>query len=118
MEEKSSANRVVLDKNTPLSLSKLWNYQRDFYLKNSINAWVDKVPFYITSNPYIANSYAHIIIRFFQDIIKNNSLPPTGPFYIVELGAGSGTFSFHLLNSIYYISCNSSIQFTTSKKTY
>jgi tetratricopeptide (TPR) repeat protein len=98
---KSTKEEIILDENVPLSQSRLWDYQRDFYLKQSINAWVKKVPFYITSNPYIANSYANIIIRFIQDCQKKNSLDTATPFYVVEMGAGSGTFSFHLLKRIF-----------------
>lgn len=92
---------VTLEENTPLANSKLWDYQREFYQKESINAWMEKVPYYVTSNPYIANSYANIIIRFIQDCLKRETLDPNAPVYLVELGAGSGTFSFHLINRIF-----------------
>ncbi|WP_298737492.1 SAM-dependent methyltransferase [uncultured Chitinophaga sp.] len=93
-------NELILDENIPFSQSRIWDYQRDYYAKQGIHAWANKIPFYITSNPYIANSYAHIIIRFIQDCIKKNSLDPAAPFYIVEIGAGSGTFSFYLLKRL------------------
>jgi tetratricopeptide (TPR) repeat protein len=101
MEEiKTTDGEVIIDECVPFSQSKLWDFQRSFYFNESINAWTEKVPFYVTSNPYIANSYAHFTIRFIQDCLKNKSLDPKLPFYIVELGAGSGTFSFYLLNRI------------------
>lgn len=97
----SANNEIILDENIPFSQSRLWDYQRDFYLKESINAWANKIPFYITSNPYIANSYAQIIIRFIQDLREKNSLDAGSPFYIVEIGAGSGAFSFYLLKRLF-----------------
>jgi len=96
-----TSNELILDENIPFSQSRIWDYQRGYYLKQSINAWANKIPFYITSNPYIANSYANIIIRFVQDCAKKNSLDPIAPFYIVEIGAGSGTFSFYLLKRLF-----------------
>ncbi|RUS92871.1 hypothetical protein DSM106972_097960 [Dulcicalothrix desertica PCC 7102] len=93
-------NSFVLQKDTLLSESKSWQYQKDFFNDQGINAWAGKVPFYITSNPYIANSYANIIIRFFQDCIHKDIYNPSEPFYIIELGAGSGTFSFYVIKRL------------------
>ena len=93
-------HETILNEHVPLSQTRLWDYQRNFYLKQGINAWANKVPFYITSNPYIANSYANIIIRFLQDCRNQNHLDAAVPFYIVEIGAGSGTFAFHLLKRL------------------
>ncbi|MBD2212734.1 SAM-dependent methyltransferase [Nostoc linckia FACHB-104] len=94
-----SQEKLILQTETALSKSNLWQYQRDFYNHEGINAWT-KVPYYITSNPYIANSYANIIIRFFQDCIYQNIYKPSEPIYILELGAGSGTFSFYVIKRL------------------
>ncbi len=94
-----SQEKLLLQTETPLSKSNLWQYQRDFYNHEGINAWT-KVPYYITSNPYIANSYANIIIRFFQDCVYQNIYNPSEPIYILELGAGSGTFSFYVIKRL------------------
>lgn len=91
---------IIFEEGRPFSQSEIWEYQREYYHTQTINAWSKKIPFYITSNPYIANSYAHILIRFIQDCLNKNSLDPAVPFYVVELGAGSGTFSFHLLRRL------------------
>ena len=97
----ADATEIILDENIPFSRSTIWEYQRDFYFQQNINAWARKVPFYITSNPYIANSYATVIIRFIQDCRKNNEMDPGKPFYVVELAAGSGTFSFYLIKRLF-----------------
>ncbi|MDW3210030.1 MAG: hypothetical protein R8N23_09190 [Reichenbachiella sp.] len=89
---------TLINEGVPLSQTHLWDYQRNYYQEQNINAWVDKVPFYVTSNPYIANSYANIIARYIIDGLNNGNINSNNPLYIVELGAGSGTFSFHFLN--------------------
>lgn len=83
-----------------LSESALWQRLRGFYHAEGVNAWTDKVPYYVTSNPYIANSYANIIVRFVQDCVRAGAYDESEPFYIIELGAGSGTFSFYLLRRL------------------
>lgn len=54
------------------------------------------VPNFVSSNAYIAHSYAQLIIAFLQDGMKEDSTMPLDmhdPLYIVELGAGKGKFS-------------------------
>lgn len=92
--------QVVMQRNVPLSKSKLWNFQRAFFDTQGINAWNHKVPFYITSNPYIANAYANICIRFMQDCVNKGNYNPEEPFYIFELGAGPGRFSFYTIKRL------------------
>ena len=53
------------------------------------------VPHYITSNPYIAQTYAKIIFGWLRDVA--DGLDTTQPVYIVELGAGSGRLGYHFL---------------------
>lgn len=48
-------NTTILEQDRPL------NFQREFYKREGMEAWNWQVPFYVTSNPYIANSYASLI---------------------------------------------------------
>ncbi len=82
----------------PFSACHVWRQQRSFFETEGVNAWNGQVPFYITSNPYLAHAYATLILRFLQDC--QAAAPSTGPFYVLELGAGSGTFAFHLLRRL------------------
>lgn len=84
----------------PFSHCNIWKKQRNFYNKTGINAWSGELPFYVTSNPYIAQSYAQLILRYIQEITKSEAYNDTEPFYIVELGAGTGTFSYYVLNHL------------------
>jgi tetratricopeptide (TPR) repeat protein len=84
---------------TRLSQSALWEYQKEFYAVLGQEAWTQKVPFFSTSNVFIARSYAHIILRFMQDWQARHG-HDAEPFYIMELGAGTGLFSFYFLKQL------------------
>lgn len=85
---------------TRLSKSPLWELQHAFFQNQGINAWVNHVPHYVTSNPFVAASYAHTTVRFIQDCLRQESeIKNDEPFYIVEIGAGHGKFSFYFLKT-------------------
>jgi len=90
----------ILEKDRRFSESMIWSAQRDFYHQQGVDAWVDEVPFYITSNPFIADCYANVIMAFIQDWCHKHPLANSNPFYILELGTGSGQFSFYLLKTL------------------
>ncbi|MBN1684836.1 MAG: SAM-dependent methyltransferase [Gammaproteobacteria bacterium] len=92
---------IVIEANKQLSESILWNLQTKFYDEEGINAWHTKVPSYITSNPFIANNYALLIIRYIQALTRQNKAHPNAPFYIIELGAGHGQFSYYCMKRIF-----------------
>jgi SAM-dependent MidA family methyltransferase len=98
--ETTGERKVVIEQHKKFSESCLWRMQRDYFDQEGINAWVNQVPFYITSNPYIANCYAQIVIRFIRDTIKKNPDAKNHPFYILELGTGSGRFSYYVLKTL------------------
>jgi tetratricopeptide (TPR) repeat protein len=98
MDKQTKEN--ILQQGVPFSQCDLWKLQREFFEQQGINAWVNQVPFYITSNPYIANSYAQIILQFMQDCISNKRYNALEPFYILELATGSGTFSFYIIKQL------------------
>ena len=85
---------------TRLSHSQLWQAQRQFFNNKGIRAWDGHVPFYITSNPFIAHSYAEMIVRYWQDQLALQNYSETEPFYILELGTGTGQFSFYCLQKL------------------
>lgn len=91
---------VFLEENKRLSESALWRMQREYFDKESINAWVNQVPFYITSNPFIAHTYAQVVLNFILDWVQEHPEAKQHPFYILELGTGSGRFSFFVLKTL------------------
>lgn len=100
MQHEDTNTMVTIEKNKRLSESSLWQMQKDYYTSAGINAWVDQIPFEVTCNPFIANSYAHIAVAFIRDYLHQHPDAAQHPFYFIELGTGSGKFSFYALKSI------------------
>ena len=98
--------RRLLEKDVPLSRSMIWGLQRDFYAQRGLKAWnEDLVPSYITNNPFIAEIFAGIVAAFVQDCMSSaqrgyQSLSPENPLRILELGAGTGKFSYLFLRKL------------------
>lgn len=81
---------TILQKNTRMSQSLLWELQTAAYSRFGPQAWSKKgVPTYLTSNPYIAKKFAHVVLGFIRDTIDLSQ-----PLYIFDLGAGSGRFAY------------------------
>ncbi len=86
-----------------LSESFLWDYQQQFYIREGIAAW-QTVPYYVTSNPLIAKSFANVIMGYLRDILSlenSQNIDFNLPIYIVELGTGTGRFSFYFLKHFF-----------------
>ena len=101
----------VLEGPTRLSESALLGKMRQYYDTKGPAAWGDggAVPFRITSTSHIARNYAEMVLAFWDDSRANcssssssssNADTPASPaaaalppLYVVELGAGHGTFS-------------------------
>src|SRR5207245_6227421 len=83
-----------------------WALQRNFYAQRGLKAWnEDLVPSYITNNPFIAEIFAGIVAAFVQDCMSSaqhgyQSLSPDNPLRILELGAGTGKFSYLFLRKL------------------
>jgi len=90
----------MADALVPFSQCDLWDRERTFFHREGPRAWVNQVPFHATSNPYIAHVYATLAIRFVQDCLRNGIGRSDEPFYLVEVGAGSGTLAFHLVRRL------------------
>ena len=89
----------ILETSQPLSKSLLWQIQRTYFEQQGIEAWRQgTVPHYVTSNPYLAHSYARVIAAFLEDIAP--TLDSRQPVYLIELGAGSGRMAYHLLQQL------------------
>jgi hypothetical protein len=91
---------IILEENKSFSESNLWRYQRDYFDQQGINAWVNQVPFYITSNPFIGYTYAEITMAYVRDLLQQGGLDKKEPLYIIELGTGSGKFSYYFLKRL------------------
>lgn len=84
------------------SESLLWKLQRSYFEDMGFEAWRQgDVPHQVTSNTYIANSYAEIIFTFYREWQLQHETDGSQPLYIIETGAGSGRFAFHLLSRLH-----------------
>ncbi|MCB1112627.1 MAG: hypothetical protein KDK72_08240 [Chlamydiia bacterium] len=92
---------VVLEENQRFSNSILWNLQDEAYKQFGIDAWSQKgVPFYLTSNPHTAYSYAQIALGYIRDCLREEMIDANEPVYIFDLGAGSGRFGYLFLKTL------------------
>lgn len=92
---------VVLESERRLSESVIWELNRRYYEAQGPRAWSSgDVPFYITSNPFIAHAYAQVVRGFVADMRSTGALDPGQPLYLVELAAGHGRFTFLFLSQL------------------
>lgn len=88
--------KYYLEEKQRLSKSKLWDLQREYYDKVGVNAWRKRVvPHVITSNVFIADQYARLVYAFLRD--WQDEIDKDHPVYLIELGTGSGRFSYHFM---------------------
>lgn len=73
-----------------------------FYERQGPSSWSNNiVPHFITSNNFIGKAYAKALLGFIADGLRPNAtlpIDPNEPLYIIELGTGSGKFSYYFLN--------------------
>jgi tetratricopeptide (TPR) repeat protein len=87
-----------------LSKSILWEQMHKYYEQAGPNAWQEEiVPYQITSNKMLAHLYVSLITAAINDYYAanqsstaKNTRKSQEPFYILELGAGHGKFSFYI----------------------
>jgi hypothetical protein len=100
------SDRVLLEEHRPLSQSLIWKVERAAYRAQGVNGWRQgTVPHYVTTNPFIAGSYAAVLLGFLRDIdhlerAGELALDVEEPITILELGAGPGRFAYHLLTQL------------------
>ncbi len=87
---------------TSLSNSVLWQRMHEYYDQLGTEVWEDEVvPNQITSNTYLANIYAKLVVAQIHDYIaQNGKAQDDTPFHIIEIGAGHGRLSFYLLENL------------------
>jgi len=96
----------TMETDVSLSQSVIWRLQQDYYVQRGLKAWTeDMVPSYITNNPLIAEIYAEVMAGFLEDCTgpsrrEERILSPEYPLRVVELGAGTGKFSYLLLSKL------------------
>ena len=94
--------RCELEDFTRCSESHLWKLMMSYYDRKGIDAWSQGVvPHFITCNAFIGRAYAKVLQGFLRDCASGSMmLDPTQPLYIIELGTGSGKFSYYMLKAL------------------
>ena len=114
--------RCALEDFTRCSESHLWRLMMSFYDRKGVKSWSQGiVPHFITCNAFIGRAYAKVLLGFIRDCMLPSAkmkLDPSEPLYIVELGAGSGKFSFFMLKALNDLSDVLSQEFPASKIIY
>jgi len=91
-------NQTIIEENRRFSESILWKLQHQAYSHFGPEAWIAKgVPFYLTSNPHFVRQNVQVALGYVRDCIKNKQIDREEPFYIFDLGAGSGRFGYLFL---------------------
>lgn len=72
-----------------------------FYDRKGPESWSHGiVPHFITCNAFIGRAYAKVLHGYLRDCASRHQLNKDEHLYIVELGTGSGKFSFYMLKAL------------------
>lgn len=97
-----AASLHLLDGPTPADESLLWTLQHEYYNQLGVQPWVDNVvPSFVSSNAFVANSYARVILAFLRDWFNNPRCNRTQPVHIIEVGAGCGRLAFLVVRELF-----------------
>lgn len=92
-------NPKCIENPVRFSHSTLWEIQQNYFQTMGIEAWKNQVPFYISSNMFIATEYASFLISTIQNLLRVEPALRAETFYFLELGAGTGRFSYYFLTA-------------------
>lgn len=93
----ADTSRQLLEEGKRLSECLMWPMLQKFYDESALDSWND-VPYYPTSNAYIGEIYADLIIAFLLD--HYDELNKDEPVYIVELASGTGFFGYFFIREL------------------
>lgn len=83
-----------LESPCPLSQSLVWKLQRAYFQGAGMAAWQSgRVPSYVTNHPRMAESFAQVVLAHLRALRPREARR----LYLIELGAGTGRFAYHLL---------------------
>ena len=84
----------------PLRDSILWELQSNYFKSKGLSAWQGEVPFYISSNAFIAERYARLVVAAIKDILiqvvdtvlsLERMNDPEGTLYSIRLKRNAAT---------------------------
>lgn len=84
---------------TTLSESKIWQSNHAFFANGGNQIWKE-IPHHVTNSPCHASRLAHLISRYWQDIIETGAADKSERFYVLEIGSGIGKFAGLLIQEL------------------
>lgn len=99
-KQTADSTAIVIEQKKRLSESLLWRIEREYFEQKGIDAWLHEVPFYVTNNPIIAHAYIRVVLGFIRDWTAKHPESKNHPFYILELGTGTGRLGYYALKAI------------------
>lgn len=90
--------RIEVERGVRLSDSRFWDWQAEIFARRGPDVWAHTVPFYPTSNPFVADRYARLIHGYLTDLARQGHSGEQVP--IIELGAGSGQFGYYCVTRL------------------
>jgi len=93
---------VLVEDFTPLRCSRLWELSQAYYARMGLRAWADgSVPNFVTSNSFIARSYARMVVGALWDIHRGSPGGLNGtPVNLLEVGAGHGKLGYLIVDAL------------------
>jgi len=88
---------TMIETGQRLSKAAFWTEQKQFYLKNGIKIWSDR-PAYMASVSSFVDATARLVVAFVME--QSEWFVSVGCIPIVELGTGSGCFTYRFLQSL------------------
>jgi hypothetical protein len=87
---------TVIERDAPLSRSRLWDLQRRWFELAGERAWSEDVlPSYVTTNPTMGAALAELVAAWVADGGAHGQ-----PVTILELGAGTGRLAWHVARAL------------------
>ena len=94
-------NVQVIESGETLANCVIWQMIADHYRESGQTAWLetaDPTPYYPTSNAFIAEMTADLVVAFLRDTAP--TLDRAEPVYIVEMAAGTGAFAWFFVRAL------------------
>ena len=100
----------IYQQDVPFCKAKIWQQHKDYYLKQGQKAW-NCIPFYVTSNSYIATHYARLVCSLLLESQASGKLDSSSKIYLLELGVGHGQFSYYFVQHLHSLLLDTGIEF-------
>lgn len=81
----------------PLAKSELLMDQTQYYKEVGVEAWNNKLPYHATNNNFAVHNYLQLLISLIKDRVAQSGYVAGAPFYILEIGAGTGALAYRLI---------------------